>query len=282
MQAGAFQAPYDLGTCRIPDDWIYTKRHPLFMAREVMRAFCDGIQNAIGCRCLYRCLAGCSDGEPEKHGDPWYSGDSDRCGTALFFPEAITQRGLSYRIEIWRDAIEQILEKPWFGHGLSAPLQIRVEALNQTFTDPHNLTLSELYSGGLVGGILWIMLYLTALKEAWRWQKDQWVLVLSATVVYGFAAGLTQGGAFLSRPKEHWFLVSDMNTDGIFVMGDIQGEGRVGAKNLSPLLSIQHHLIGWAACQQLKCSSRPDAVRSGTARGAATNADGSQEDETPG
>jgi O-antigen ligase len=125
----------------------------------------------------------------------------------LFSPEVITQRGVSYRNEIWRDAIEQILEKPWFGHGLGTPLQIRIEALNQTFADPHNLTLSVFYSGGLVGGILWITLYLTALKEAWRWRKDRWVAVFSATVVYGFAAGLTEGGAFLSRPKEHWFLI---------------------------------------------------------------------------
>jgi hypothetical protein len=28
--------------CRIPYDWIYTKRHPLFMARDVLRALLTG------------------------------------------------------------------------------------------------------------------------------------------------------------------------------------------------------------------------------------------------
>ncbi len=32
--------------CRIPDDWIDTKRYALFMARDVMRALIDQMQSA--------------------------------------------------------------------------------------------------------------------------------------------------------------------------------------------------------------------------------------------
>jgi hypothetical protein len=33
------------------------------------------------------------------------------------------------------------------------------------------------------------------------------VMISSALLVFGFAAGLTEGGEFLTRPKEHWFLI---------------------------------------------------------------------------
>ena len=35
-----------LAICRIPDDWIDTKRYALFMARDVMRALIDQMQSA--------------------------------------------------------------------------------------------------------------------------------------------------------------------------------------------------------------------------------------------
>lgn len=124
-----------------------------------------------------------------------------------FFPESITQRGLSYRTEIWADVIRQISAKPWFGHGFGTPLKVWVEAVNQSFVDSHNVTLSVVYAGGLVGGALWFAIYLTALREAWRWRRDRWVLVFSAAIVYGLAAGLTEGSSFMSRPKEHWNLI---------------------------------------------------------------------------
>ena len=98
-------------------------------------------------------------------------------------------------------------EKLWFGHGFSTPLAVWVEDLRMSFSDPHNLTLSVLYAGGVVGGGLWLVLYAVALFEAWQWRCDRWVLIFSATVVYGFVAGMTEGGSFFSRPKEHWFLI---------------------------------------------------------------------------
>ena len=39
-------APLHVPNCRIPDDWIDTKRYALFMARDVMRALIDQMQSA--------------------------------------------------------------------------------------------------------------------------------------------------------------------------------------------------------------------------------------------
>lgn len=123
------------------------------------------------------------------------------------WPEAVAQRGLSYRPEIWAEAFRQVRELPFFGHGYNHPLRVHVEGINYAFWDPHNMTLSVLYQGGVAGLSLWAALYVTALLACWKRRRNPLVFALSATIVYGFAASMTEGGSFLSRPKEHWFLI---------------------------------------------------------------------------
>ena len=125
----------------------------------------------------------------------------------LFAPEILLQRGLSDRTDIWADVLRQVAEKLWFGHGFNTPLWIQLADIPYPFRDPHNLTLSVLFAGGIVGGFLWLLLYIVALLDSWRLRSNKWVLVCSATVVYGLVSGMTEGGSFLPRPKEHWFLV---------------------------------------------------------------------------
>ncbi len=131
------------------------------------------------------------------------------CGVLILLltPQVVTQRGLSYRTDIWADALRQIGERLWFGHGYSSPIWIRLEGFPTSFRDTHNIVLSVLFAGGIVGFLFWMALYAVALWESWRLRADKWVLVYSGTVVYGLAASMTEGGSFLSRPKEHWFLI---------------------------------------------------------------------------
>lgn len=123
------------------------------------------------------------------------------------FPEIVTQRGLSYRPEIWSEAMRQILERPWFGHGFGTPLFIKLSEIPYPFRDPHNLTLAVLFDGGIVGLFAWVAIYATAFSMVWKSRKHPWAIICSATLVYGLVAGMTEGGSFLSRPKEHWFLI---------------------------------------------------------------------------
>lgn len=125
----------------------------------------------------------------------------------VFFPELITSRGLSYRPEIWLNVLEQIKTQPVLGHGISAPLYIDIPQIGYSFRDPHNMTLSVFYQGGAVGLMLWVAMYALALLFCWRHRADQYVLMASAALVYGAMAGMTEGGAIFSRPKEHWFLL---------------------------------------------------------------------------
>ncbi|MDT3670431.1 MAG: O-antigen ligase family protein [Aromatoleum sp.] len=126
---------------------------------------------------------------------------------ALAWPDVIAQRGLSYRPQIWADALRQISEHPVVGHGFEHPLRIHVGDLGYALWDPHNMTLGVLYQGGAIGLVLWVALYGAAFVAAWRGRASRAVLVCSAPLVYGLVAGMTEGGSFLSRPNEHWFLI---------------------------------------------------------------------------
>ncbi|MFC6475639.1 O-antigen ligase family protein [Pseudomonas asuensis] len=128
-------------------------------------------------------------------------------GLILIDPTLLTQRGASFRPAIWADAWQQIRQDFWFGHGFDAAMRIDLPEVGHTLADPHNLSLGVMYQTGLTGLILWALLYLTALIQGWRLRHDPAVLITGTLVVFGLAAGMTEGSSFLSRPKEHWFLV---------------------------------------------------------------------------
>jgi O-antigen ligase len=121
------------------------------------------------------------------------------------YPDLLAQRGVSHRPTIWLDALRQISEKPWFGHGFGHPIRIQVPG--QLLADPHNMELGVLYAGGIVGLALWATLYGFAMTFAWKNRSEPLVLIAATWLVFGLGAGLTEGMAFLSRPKEHWFLI---------------------------------------------------------------------------
>jgi O-antigen ligase len=115
--------------------------------------------------------------------------------------------GVSYRPAIWMNTIQQISTAPWFGHGYDSPINVIIPELTETLFDPHNIELGILYAGGITGFILWAGVYASALSFAWKYRREQSVLIASTLLIFGFGSGLTEGAAFLSRPKEHWFLI---------------------------------------------------------------------------
>ena len=124
-----------------------------------------------------------------------------------FFGAELLSRGLSYRPLIWAETWRQIMPELWFGHGYGAGIDIIIPELGVLLADPHNLTLGVIYQTGLVGGGMWLAMYLYSFWGAWRLKGGGLVLVSSTLLMYGFVAGMTEGSSFMSRPKEHWFLV---------------------------------------------------------------------------
>ncbi|MFE2008511.1 O-antigen ligase family protein [Pseudomonas guariconensis] len=127
-------------------------------------------------------------------------------GVWLIVPEVITQRGASYRPAIWMEALRQISERPWLGHGFDTPMTVILPGIDP-LSDPHNIELGVLYSGGIVGLALWMTLYGLALYFSWVYRKHPAVTLAATWLIFGFASGLTEGSAFMSRPKEHWYLI---------------------------------------------------------------------------
>jgi O-antigen ligase len=125
----------------------------------------------------------------------------------VLHPESITQRGTSYRPEIWMESLRQIGEHPWLGHGLDSKMTVIIPGLDQVLADPHNMELGVLYAGGAVGLLLWIVLYGVAFRYCWIERARPAVSLAGAWLVFGLGSGMTEGMAFLSRPKEHWYLI---------------------------------------------------------------------------
>jgi O-antigen ligase len=117
----------------------------------------------------------------------------------VVMPDMLTSRGASYRPEIWMESLRQIGENPWLGRGYDSEMTIVIPGLPYTLADPH--------IGGVAGLTLWLVLYGLAMRFCWMNRREPQVVLAATWLVFGFASGLTEGSAFMSRPKEHWFLI---------------------------------------------------------------------------
>ncbi|QXH36261.1 bifunctional O-antigen ligase/aminoglycoside phosphotransferase family protein [Pseudomonas muyukensis] len=126
--------------------------------------------------------------------------------TVLLFGQMILERGSSLRFEIWRMALELISQRPLLGHGYGTPLTLDTSA-GYTLSEPHNFALGVLYDVGLLGLLPWLGLLGYGLYSGWRNRANPLFVLASTLLMYGIAAGLTEGGGIMSRPKEHWFLL---------------------------------------------------------------------------
>lgn len=124
----------------------------------------------------------------------------------LMFPEILGDRGSSYRLQIWQIVLGRIAEHPWIGHGYDSQLRVDV-GIGYLLQEPHNFALGVLYYIGIIGMIPWAFILVWGLLSGYR-QRLQPLFVLASTLlVYGIGAGLAEGGAVLTRPREHWFLL---------------------------------------------------------------------------
>ncbi|MGR3887078.1 O-antigen ligase family protein [Pseudomonas sp. 1152_12] len=124
----------------------------------------------------------------------------------LFYPESITERGSSFRFELWTLTLQRIAEHPLIGHSFNAELSL-VLANGFQLVEPHNFALGVLYYVGIIGFIPWVFMLGWGLYKGLKERAQPLFILGSALLAYGIGAGLTEGGGILSRPKEHWFLL---------------------------------------------------------------------------
>lgn len=125
----------------------------------------------------------------------------------VLVPDVFMQRGLSLRPQLWALTLQEVSLRPWLGYGYDAYIMLEIPGVTEKFPNPHNLLLAVLRQQGIVGLTLWGLMYAAAFVSAWRYRRDPAVLIFAVTVVAGLVASLTEGMSYLSRPKEHWFLV---------------------------------------------------------------------------
>ncbi len=122
-------------------------------------------------------------------------------------PEIFLERGLSFRPQLWADAVSQAAAKPWFGYGYDSKFIFDIPEIGRLLSDPHNVELAVLLELGAIGLILWLVMYGAALFRCLQQRRHAGFQIASALLVYGIAAGLTEGSSYLSRPNESWFLI---------------------------------------------------------------------------
>lgn len=126
---------------------------------------------------------------------------------SIMFWDGLFHRGISVRPQIWYQAWQAIEASPWYGVGWGTPWRLVVDSVDQPFVDPHNLTLAVWRDLGLPGLVLWLGAWGAGLHLAWKSRHLLLGLLSLGLLVYGFTASMGEGASFLSRPKEHWFLV---------------------------------------------------------------------------
>ncbi|AZF29990.1 Oligosaccharide repeat unit polymerase Wzy [Pseudomonas sp. R4-35-07] len=124
----------------------------------------------------------------------------------VFYPESITERGSSFRLELWRMSLHLIAEHPWIGHSYDSELYLTL-AVGDQLREPHSFSLGVLYYVGIIGFIPWAFMLGWGLYKGLKERAQPLFILASSLLAYGIGAGLTEGGGILSRPKEHWFLL---------------------------------------------------------------------------
>lgn len=126
-------------------------------------------------------------------------------GVAVFEPQLLLQRGLSYRPTLWMGGIQLIRDHWLLGLGFES-YQIAVPALQKSFKHPHNLFLDTGVRLGIPGLILFLLLWGAT---AWRaWQNRDVALGRALLALWSFSsvALLSDGIGLWLKPNADWLI----------------------------------------------------------------------------
>jgi O-antigen ligase len=120
----------------------------------------------------------------------------------------LVARGSSHRFDIWTRSLEMIAQRPLFGHGLAANLDLPNVPGVGDITFPHDLYLSVLFYSGIAGFLLFAGL---AACVTWRLaqglrRRDQDWLWMASLWLCSLINGLTDLGQITKGPGEMWLI----------------------------------------------------------------------------
>lgn len=136
----------------------------------------------------------------------------------VFLPELVHSTQFSQifsrlstgRLEIWEEASAKALEAPIIGHGLASKFYYTFHVYTgshaQTIGHPHNLYLSTLIHGGLIGVFLLAGALISSLRTAVRLSDDFLPKLCLAFLLSGSILGLVDFGGYVINLSTEWLV----------------------------------------------------------------------------
>ena len=113
-------------------------------------------------------------------------------------------RGVSYRPEIFQVALEMIEQRPWAGLGLGGFYQIPASGL--VFDHSHNLLTHIAIELGLPGLALWLMVWLSTARAAWRHRETIFGQAVLGIWLFSTVAMQFDAASISGTPRAEWFI----------------------------------------------------------------------------
>jgi O-antigen ligase len=124
---------------------------------------------------------------------------------AVFKPEILLQRGVSFRPELWNGGVQLMLDHWMMGLGFHEYL-IPVPEIGQAFKHPHNLFLDIGVRLGVPGLLLFGWLWLAVGWRGWVSRAQPLGQVLLALWVFSGASLMTDGIGLWLKPNADWLI----------------------------------------------------------------------------
>lgn len=124
---------------------------------------------------------------------------------AVFKPEILLQRGVSFRPELWNGGVQLMLDHWGMGLGFHEYL-IPVPEIGQAFKHPHNLFLDIGVRLGVPGLLLFGWLWLAVGWRGWVSRAQPLGQVLLALWVFSGASLMTDGIGLWLKPNADWLI----------------------------------------------------------------------------
>ena len=119
----------------------------------------------------------------------------------------LVSRDVKVRIEIWKGFMHYVSEAPLFGYGYLNDLRVYVSEAGINFNDAHNVWVSTLRDGGVVGlGLLLVMLasaYWRVLQIDSKEERYFYFVLL----IYAIPSMLLGTNRLIVRPDETWLIL---------------------------------------------------------------------------
>lgn len=123
----------------------------------------------------------------------------------MAMPDYVTQRGLSYRPELWRQGFAIFAEHWIFGIGFN-DYSVFVESLGTAFKHPHNIYIDTGIRWGVIGLGLFVALWGCVAWRAWRNRRSSLGLALLGLWTFSSVALLTDGIGLWFKPNADWLI----------------------------------------------------------------------------